>query len=316
MAKRIVVMVVLGLVTAVGLHACGPVVEPPPGGKHPWDVRGNYAVTHDNTLTLTLNVGSAQRQVTAQGYGNVVDFGQVNGMPVTLDLSAFCARPEVVCPAETFWSAVAVDLQEPNRMQDLHVINVINNMVRTLPAGQRAQVLGGLVNHAEQDRFVLGLGAQSGQQGDCAALAVSLAGGRFSRVGEMLVTQTVYQTPTGAPCNPDAGAPDAAADADGGAACAPVAVQRLTWEADAGVEGIKEGRVVLAWLGGCAFGPALVGATLSLESTFSALRTGEFDPPPFTPVPATLPDGGLPDAAAAGDAGETVDAGSNMDAGG
>ncbi len=63
----------------------------------------------------------------------------------------------------------------------------------------------------------------------------------------------------------------------------------------AAVNGIKEGRIGLAWAGGCAFGPFLVGATLYLETGYTGARTGAFDPPPYTPVPVVLPDGGFPD---------------------
>jgi len=279
-------------------------VAPPPGG-HPWDVRGNYSVTYADNLRLTLNIAGARREATASGYGNVVDFGEFNGQPVTLDLTAFCNRQDVVCPSEAFWNSVSVDLQDPNRQQDLHVINVINNTVHELPAGQRAETRGGLVNHAELDRFVLGLGADSAGDEDCTALAISLAGGRFSRVGEHVVTQTVHRNAAGTRCNPDAGALDASTPEDGGngdagPGCQPVNEQRLVIPPGARVEGIKEGRVVLTWLGGCAFGPALIGATLSLESDFNAPRTGDLDPPPYTPVPAAVPDGGFPDASASG----------------
>lgn len=60
----------------------------------------NHALTYDDRLTLKLDVGGAVREVTQTGYGGVVDFGMVNGQRVTLDLTAFCAKPEVKCPAK------------------------------------------------------------------------------------------------------------------------------------------------------------------------------------------------------------------------
>ena len=60
--------------------------------------------------------------------------------------------------------------------------------------------------------------------------------------------------------------------------------------------------VFVGWAGGCAFGPALVGATLTLQTGFTGTRTGDFDPPPYTPAEVVVPDGGF-------DAETSVDAG-------
>lgn len=269
------------------------------------DVTGNYALTYDNQLTVKLHVGGAVREVTHSGYGGVVDFGSVEGQPTTLDLTAFCAKPEVQCPSEAFWAKVAIDQPDLKRNKlDLQRVVVVNDTVRELDAGVRAQSLGGLVDHAQEDRFLLGLGAQGASNSNCLALGVSLAGGRFTRDGEAQVTRTVFRTSGGAACSLDAGVDDGgveagAADAgpallpDGGVDCAPVQVRR--WEAPKGakVNGIAEGRVFMGWAGGCAFGPFLAGATLTLETGFLGQRTGDFDPPPYTPAPVVLPDGGV-----------------------
>jgi hypothetical protein len=282
------------------------------------DVTGNYTLTYDNQLKVTLNVGGAVREVTQSGYGGIVDFGMVNGQPTTLDLEQFCAKPEVQCPSEAFWPKVAVDQPDlQTSTLDLQKLIVVNNTTREFDAGVRAQSLGGLVNHDDQDKFLLGLGASGGSNSNCVALGLSLAGGRFTRAGERLVTRTEYRTSAGRACSLDGGVSDAGAgdagttdagtgDAgllpDGGVDCGPVMVSRYEAPAGARVNGIGDGKVFLGWAGGCAFGPVLAGATLTFETGFTGVRTGDFDPPPYTPAPVVLPDGGLdagsPDAGA------------------
>ncbi len=268
------------------------------------DVTGNYALTYDNQLKVTLTVGGAVREVTQQGYGGVVDFGTVNGQPTTLDLTEFCAKPEVQCPSEAFWEKVAIDQPDLQTSRlDLQKLIVVNNTTRDFDAGVRAASLGGLVNHDDEDKFLLGLGAQGGSSSNCVALGLSLAGGRFTRVGERLETTTQLRTSAGKACSLDAGVVDAgsldagAVDAgllpDGGVDCSPVMVTRRVAPAGAKVNGIGDGKVFLGWAGGCAFGPVLAGATLTLETGFTGVRTGDFDPPPYTPAPVVLPDGGL-----------------------
>ncbi|PZR09150.1 MAG: hypothetical protein DI536_23240 [Archangium gephyra] len=67
--------------------------------------------------------------------------------------------------------------------------------------------------------------------------------------------------------------------------------------ANAALNGIVDGKVLLGWHGGDAFGPVLVGATLTMETTFTGTRVGSYDPPPFTPAPVVLPaDAGFADA--------------------
>lgn len=293
--------------------------------KQERDVSGNYALTYDDQLKLRLAVGGAVREVTANGYGGIVDFGSVNGQPVTLDLTQFCARPEVQCPSEAFWSKVAVT--QPNlsaNTLDLQQLTVVNDMVRDLDAGVRAASLSGLVDHNNADRFLLGLGLEGGANQACAAIGVSLAGGRFSRVGERTETTMELRTSKGKVCSLDGGvAEDAGVDdggvddagvmdaglllPDGGVDCTLVPVKRLVIPPGAAVAGINDGRVFMGWLGGCAFGPVLVGATLTIETGFTGRRTGDYDPPPFTPAPVVLPEDGGIDAGMAEDGG--VDAG-------
>jgi hypothetical protein len=286
------------------------------------DVSGNYALTYDNQLKIKLNVAGAVREVTQTGYGGVVDFGMVNGNPTTLDLTAFCAKPEVQCPSEAFWSKVAItqpDLHANNL--DLQKLVVVNDTNHALDAGIRAPSLSGLVDHNQDDKFILGLGAEGGSNANCVALSVSLAGGRFSRVGERYETTMEPRTMAGRVCSLDAGVPDAGnsndagttdggADGgsdggvppgylpDGGIDCTLQPVTRLVIPNGAKVDGIKEGKVFLGWAGGCAFGPILAGATLTFETGYTGTRTGNYDPPPFTPAPIVLPDAGTEDAGA------------------
>lgn len=269
------------------------------------DVRGNYALTYDDQVVLKLNLGGAVREVTLKGYGGIADFGVVNGQPATLDLTAFCAKPEVKCPSESFWAKVAID--QPNLKANnapLQVLQVINDTEHVLDAGVRAASLGGLVDFAQDDKFLLGLGAGGAANPICVALALSLAGGRFTREGETFVMKTYFRTPTGQACTPGDGGVDAgAAASDGGmdggvVACNPVQVKERVLPPGAKVDGIADGKVFIGWAGGCGFGPFLAGATLTMETGFTGKRTGAFDPPPFTPAPVVLPDGGIPDGGA------------------
>ncbi len=326
--KRFRPVLLLGLGAVCG--SCGP----GSGGRapsQPWDVSGNYALTYDDQVTLKLGIAGGVREVTVNGYGGIADFGTLGGQPLKVDLAEFCAKPEVQCPSETFWSSVAIDQLNVAKEADGHVINVVNNTTRTLDAGVHAEVRGGLVDHTNYDTFLVGLGVGGSAGGSCAALGLSLAGGRFSRVGESESSSMEWRDEKGAACTPsdggtvDGGDPDAgiadAGAADGGSAdagpadggladagvtpvCKLVKVRVITAPPGAAVAGIKEGKVALGWVGGCAFGPVVAGATFTLETGFTGKRTGNFDPPPFTPAPALLPDAGLLESPADGGSGD------------
>jgi len=287
---------------AVALFASVGCVDENPSS----DVRGNYSLSYDDTVTVKVRVGGAVEEKTASST-EVVTF-DVGGQPLELDLGAFCARDDVTCPSEVLWSAVAID--QPNieaRNPNTHVLNVINNEVRDLPPGQEAAVVSGLID--AQDRFGLILGARSQDNGDCGLLTVSTAGGRFSHEGE---TVEVIE-----PDIVDGGADAGVAD-DGGEDLRGAPRVRVTWPEGAPVDGIADGKVSLGFLGLCAFGPAVVGATVELTTGFIGVRTGDFDPPPFTPLDPEDVDGGLalPDDDGGG-AGGPSDAGSGpaLDAG-
>jgi hypothetical protein len=304
---------VLTAVLAVTICSCGG------GGfssEEERDVSGNYAITYDDQLTFKLYAGGAVREVTATGYGNVIDFGTVEGQPARVDLTQFCAKPEVQCPSEAFWPKVAITQPElkSNRL-DLQKVLVVNDSFTRADGGvvgadggvMLAPSLGGLVNHDDFDKFLLGLGADGASNANCLALSVSLAGGRFSRAGERIETSMEFRTMAGKACSLDAGVADAgtsdggaASDAgsnllaDGGVDCVLTPVQKFVVPPGAKVDGIKDGKVFMGWAGGCAFGPFLAGAVLTVETGFTGRRTGEFDAPVFKAAPVVLPaDGGV-----------------------
>jgi hypothetical protein len=246
----------------------------PPGEVAPWDVRGNYALEYDNKLTITLNVGGVERRATANGPDEIVDLGTYMGEPLKLDLGEYCGREEVVCPSEALWDKVSISQQDVDKRFDAHIINVIDNTDRDLPPGQRAGVVGGFVNHKDLDRFTLGIDGQSASEGDCGALAISLAAGRFQREGERTEEVTYYKDAEGKECDPQA-------MTEG---CEEHTRDQLIIPPDGAITGITDGKVGIGWLGACAFGPVVAGATLTIETGFVGTRTGDFDPPEFTPI--------------------------------
>ncbi len=215
------------------LCACVPPTEASEEQSKAWDVRGDYDLTFDDQITLRLDIGGAVRERTANGWGEVVDFGTVNGKPVTLDLAAHCAKPAVACPSEVYGDAVAINQVDVHKKQNLYGLKVRDR--RPASEGGTGKVLDGILDHAKQDAFVIGLGAKAGATGGggagCAALALSIAEGQFRR------------------------------------------------DAGGAVDGIDKGRVKLGWLGGCAFGPLLLGATLTVETGYTGKRVGDVSLP-------------------------------------
>ncbi|MGC4116863.1 MAG: hypothetical protein QM765_20335 [Myxococcales bacterium] len=289
------------------LVRCLPVDHPV---QSDWDVRGNYDLTWDDQLTLKLDLGTEVRVATASGFGQVVDLGTWNGQPLTLDLAAFCAKPEVVCPSETFWKKVSIDQQDVTTAQNFYGLQVVNNETHELPEGMKAQTLAGLVTNTDEDPFVVGLGASAGSTGSCGALGISFAAGRFTHENEERKDYIMFQTPNGAACDAyDAGTFIADPfDSGMGEVCLPYKKSRMEYPEGSKVDGIAKGRLFMGWLGGCAFGPYVAAATLTIETGFTGKRTGEFDPPPYTPaqpVDITPNDAGL---STRSDAGSSTDA--------
>ncbi|MBL8681709.1 MAG: hypothetical protein JNK05_21250 [Myxococcales bacterium] len=239
----------------------------------PPDVSGNYDVRYDGLYRLTLQIGGARYTANTSTTG-VVEFRTSERGVLSLDLRGFCDRPEVQCPHETLWTRVsihqpAIRAAQPNR----HVLNVIESRLPDAANPARPGVVAGLIGDDLEFGLVLGAGYASVSTGNatCALATLSTATGQFTRANEV---------------------------SDSG----------VTASANArGITGITNGRVATAFLGGCAFGPVGVGALLTIETTYSAIRSGAFAPPPGTidPVdPSTVRPGVDPNNAGDASAGD------------
>ncbi len=198
------------------------------------DVRGIYALTWSDTLTVRLDIGGAVQEVTAQA-DEVVTFNAPDGTPLELDLAAYCADPAVTCPSEAWPTRVAIDQDDPTVVSDLHTL-------RAWDADAMGAVVSGAVDH-RNDTFLFALDGASGGSENCAALSLSLAGGTFA-----------YPAP--------------ADTADTAAEGAPTGL---------GPTGIDDGAVAVGWLGVCAWDGLAVAATLSVETTYTGVRTGPLE---------------------------------------
>ena len=188
------------------------------------DVRGNYAVTHNDQITVTVNIGGAKQ--TYEGVsGGVIDLGDAQ-----LDLSKACALEGVHCPSEAFWKEVAIDqpfFDAEGKKRNPWLLRIVN----LDPTRKEAYMMerGGLVN--QHGDFTIGLGLGVAGAGTCGLLAASIATGTF------------------------------ALDAD-----------------NVATGDIVDGKVTVLYAGGCLLPgeDALVGATITLQSTFTARRIGPF----------------------------------------
>jgi hypothetical protein len=244
--------------------------------KARWDMQGHYRLTADDTIKVTLNIGGVERRATTSGEDQIVDLGMHKGQPLVLNLSEYCGREEVVCPSEALWREMAVHQKDVSKGYDAHVVNFID--LATPPEGQKAPVLGGFVNHKDRDRFILGIDGDNAKNGDCGALAISLAAGRFERAGERMETYTAYVDEKGKVCDPSE---EPGEDAT---TCTPTERERLVIPPNGEVIGIQQGKIGMGWLGLCAFGPIVAGATLTIETGFTAKRFADLDPPEFDQV--------------------------------
>ncbi|MDO9280718.1 MAG: hypothetical protein Q7U06_02350 [Pseudomonadota bacterium] len=233
-------MRLLALTSGLLLLACAGGGTAPDGAAADQDVRGVYAVTWADDLTIRLDIGGAVQEATA-GTDEVVTFNAPDGSPLELDLAAYCADPNVVCPSEAWPAEVAIDQDDPTVSSDLHTL-------RAWDAVTPGAVVSGAVDH-RSDQLLFGLDGASGSGGNCAALALSLAGGTFAYPSAADTADT---------------AEDTAGDvlADGVAA------------AEGGPIGIVDGRVAVGWLGVCAWSGLAVAATLSVETEYEAARIG------------------------------------------
>lgn len=86
------------------------------------------------------------------------------------------------------------------------MLNVIDDTVHTLPAGQSAPVVAGFVTRPE-DCFLLGFGAKGAAGANCALIAFSVTDGRFSHAGESLEDTTATPLAPDDELGVDAGTP-------------------------------------------------------------------------------------------------------------
>jgi hypothetical protein len=247
------------LIFAAALSGCN--VSSSSNAVHPWDVRGNYALTYDDHWTLELVVGGTTRHTTSTGK-DVAPFGNFNGQPLMLDLAAFCERPDVFCPDEAVEPRLSIDQTDAEVVQPTHAIDFV---------GASGVHHDGVVDHDRQDTFLVGLG--SAGPGACAALPASISTGRFTHRGETVTQAPEWVTADGAACDP--GSPDG-----GGSGCTLSSqMGGVLWPGDAPVDGIAAGRIVTEWSGACAFAGLPAGATLTFSTGFVGSRTGDYDPP-------------------------------------
>jgi hypothetical protein len=214
-----------------------------------WDVRGNYALTYDDHLGLELTIAGAARRATWTS--GTIDFGSSGGMPLQLDVAAFCARADIACPSEALPQRVSIDQRDADRDLAQHALDVVDDTRAAV--GAEPLRAAGLVDHTRQDTFRIDLASSSG---GCSA-GGSAATGRFTHRGEAVHAEPVYRD-------------------DAGLVALPGGVE---WPADAPVDGIADGRIIMSWLGACAFAGLATDAALVISTGFRATRTGDYQPP-------------------------------------
>jgi len=191
------------------------------------DIRGNYAITHDDAITVTVDIGGVKE--TYDGLqGGVIDLGEA-----TIDLAAVCKYDHVHCPSEAFWKSVAIDqplfdpLKKPYNPWLVRVVNVD-------PTKAEAYMMerGGLVNQHGDLTIGLGLGAVAGP--GCALIGASIATTSVELNSRLLATGNLIN-----------------------------------------------GKVTVIYSGGCILPTqdGYAGATITLQSSFTGLRTGDFSLP-------------------------------------
>lgn len=101
------------LITAVALLAASPLLTGArgdgcaAGSRSPApDVTGTWAITYDDTLDVTIQIGGAvyEQQIGVQGGLITIDH---EGQPLTFDLD--CSRPEILCPSEAWPGQVTIE---------------------------------------------------------------------------------------------------------------------------------------------------------------------------------------------------------------
>jgi hypothetical protein len=178
-----------------------------------WDVRGQYALSYDERLTVTLSSGGRVRTQQA------TDKDVVNlGGPI-LDLGDFCARH--LCPGEILGAQTAVDQTDPDEDLLRHAISV----------GGHA----GFVDHSKQDEFTVSVAGSN-----CDPLAAFT--GRFTHRGESVTQEPSWQDADGGVCVP----------LDGGTCALSTIPGGVSWPGDAPVDGLAHGRIGAYFPASCA----------------------------------------------------------------
>lgn len=145
------------------------------------DFRGNYAITHEDNVTITVTVGGAETTYTGLK-GSVIQVGEAE-----LDLAEVCAFEGVDCPSEAFWQEVAVDqplFDELMTPYNPWLINVTN-----LDETAHTMEKGGLVDKTGQLVLFLGLGVEA--TGPCGLVAGSGASAKFEMGEDELPTGNI-----------------------------------------------------------------------------------------------------------------------------
>ncbi len=203
---------------SMGVNECAP--GPGPGPNDPQGVEGIYDITYANTIHVTLDIGGATQSVDAH-MNDTIEFNTPANGKVSVNLSEYCARPEVVCPSEAFWSIANVRFPRPTEsLGDLKSIQATDGSSKASP-----EIIDGAVNTVTGE-FIVGLKAASNGGQYCGALGISAVSGRFAH------------------------------------------------DAQGHTTGMSNGKIGVAVLGACAFGPAVVGAVLTLETQFTGDRVG------------------------------------------
>lgn len=191
------------------------------------DFSGNYAITHQDQITVKVTIGGATETYTGVA-GGVIDLGEA-----TLDFTEVCKYEGVHCPSEAFWNEVAIDqpLFDPTKKPHNPWLVRVVNLDTTTEAYTMER--GGLTN--KDGDLVIGLGLGATGVPGCILLGASVATGVFD-------LSAATGLPTGT---------------------------------------ISDGKVIVAYAGGCLFPneSGFAAATITLESTFTGQRTGSFELP-------------------------------------
>ncbi len=168
------------------------------------DVSGEWAVSYDDMLDVTIRIGGAVYNAQIGAQGGAIDI-EHEGKPLHFDLD--CARPEVVCPSEAWPETISVE--QRNVQFEHRMIVTLPEQECTTPlvdplaeeCGEGTlnpdceQVCEGAISVRDRERFgVIGeagdsfrlyLGAGLATNGiNCALLGVSLADAELVNSGD------------------------------------------------------------------------------------------------------------------------------------